>query len=453
MFNNLPLHQDLLKSLDKIGIDKPTPVQQQAIPLALEHKDLLVSAETGSGKTIAFLLPIMQRLIDSPDTRSGTRALILVPTRELARQILNQCLVLGSYTQLKFGLIIGGERFRKQASMLKNNPEILIATPGRLLEHLERNTPYFDDLEVLILDEADRMLDMGFSEDVLQITSQCNADRQTMLFSATLSHQGLKSIATKVLNDPHVLSLNNIKDKHEHIQQQFILADDNQHKVQIINWLLNYEALDKTLVFTNTRIEAENVGDALKRAEHRTGVLHGEMDQTHRNLVIQRLRDDKIHVLVATDVAARGLDIKGVDMVINFDMARNGKDYVHRIGRTGRAGEQGLAISLISHNEWNQKAGIERYLRQKMEQRTIDELQGNYQGPKKIKASGKAAGSKRKKTKNKSVKKQKSSARNHKPGSKQPKSKPQTSTSQNQSETNSTKKPGQWSRLRKNTPG
>ncbi len=448
MFTNLPLHQDLQKALDKIGINKPTPVQEQAIPLALEHKDLLVSAETGSGKTIAFLLPTMQRLIDTPDTRSGTRTLILVPTRELARQILNQCLALGSYTQLRFGLIIGGERFRKQASMLKNNPEIIIATPGRLLEHLERNTPYFNDLEILILDEADRMLDMGFSDDVLQITSQCNAERQTMLFSATLSHQGLKSVASKVLNDPHVLSLNNVKDKHDHIQQQFVLADDNQHKVQIINWLLNYEALDKTLVFTNTRVEAENVGDALRRAEHRTGVLHGEMDQAHRNQVIQRLRDDKIHVLVATDVAARGLDIKGIDMVINFDMARNGKDYVHRIGRTGRAGEQGLAISLISHNEWNQKAGIERYLRQKMEQRTIEELQGQYQGPKKVKASGKAVGSKRKKTNNKSVKKQKRSACNQKATSKQSKPTPQSSTHQNNSDAATTKKPSQWSRVR-----
>jgi superfamily II DNA/RNA helicase len=449
VFTNLPIHQNLLKALDKMGINKPTPVQEQAIPPALEGEDLLVSAETGSGKTIAFLLPTMQRLLDTPDAQSGTRALILVPTRELARQILNQCLALGSYTQLKFGLIIGGERFRKQASLLRNNPEILIATPGRMLEHLQRNTPYFNDLEVLILDEADRMLDMGFSEDVLQITSECNAERQTMLFSATLSHQGLKSVASKILKDPHVLSLNNVKDKHDHIQQQFILADDNHHKIQIVNWLLNYESLDKTLVFTNTRIEAENVGDALKRAEHRTGILHGEMDQNHRNLVIQRLRDGKNQVLVATDVAARGLDIKGIDMVINFDMARNGKDYVHRIGRTGRAGEQGLAISLISHNEWNQKAGIERYLRQKMDKRTIEEMQGQYQGPKKVKASGKAAGSKRKKTKNKLAKKQNSVARKQKSASKQAKPTSQSSTDQTNAET-TTKKPGQWSRLRKN---
>jgi superfamily II DNA/RNA helicase len=390
--------------------------------------------------------------LDTPDTRSGTRALILVPTRELARQILNQCLALGSYTQLRFGLIIGGERFRKQASMLRNNPEILIATPGRMIEHLQRDTAYFDDLEVLILDEADRMLDMGFSEDVLEITSHCNADRQTMLFSATLSHQGLKSIASTVLKDPHVLSLNNVKDKHDHIQQQFILADDNQHKVQLINWLLNYETLDKTLIFTNTRVEADNVGDALRRAEHRTGVLHGEMDQSHRNLVIQRFRDNKIHVLVATDVAARGLDIKGVDTVINFDMARNGKDYVHRIGRTGRAGEQGLAISLISHNEWNLKAGIERFLRQKMDRRTIEDLQGQYRGPKKVKASGKAAGSKRKKTKNKSVKKQKAPARHQKASNAQPKLTPtlQSNTDQSTSNSTTTRKPGQWSRLRKN---
>ena len=392
-----PINERLLKALEKLGFDQPTPVQEQSLPMALAGKDLLVSAETGSGKTVAFILPLLQRLLATDAPNSGTRALVLVPTRELARQVLKNCEALASFTYLKAGLIIGRENFQTQKALFRKNPEILIATPGRLVEHLEQNTPDFKDLEVLVLDEADRMLDMGFGEDVLKITKACNQERQTLLYSATLNQKGLRPMIEQVLRAPEKLLLNNVREQHKAIRQQVILADDNAHKEQLLLSLLTSEHFDKALIFTNTRAKADTLGEMLFRSEVRSGVLHGEMEQEHRNRVVERLRTGHINALVASDVAARGLDIKGVDLVINFDMARSGDDYLHRIGRTGRAGETGLAISLISDPEWNLMASIERYLNQKFERRLVEGLAGHYKGPKKLKASGKAAGTKKKK--------------------------------------------------------
>ncbi|NOX27248.1 MAG: DEAD/DEAH box helicase [Gammaproteobacteria bacterium] len=401
MFCDVTLDEDLTKALAKLNIDQPTPVQAKTIPYAMEKTDLLVSAATGSGKTVAFLLPTMQQLLQDTDAQTGTRALILVPTRELAQQIYNQCVALGSYTQLTFGLVIGGESFSRQKSMFRKNPEIVIATPGRLIAHLENNTPFFDDLEVLILDEADRMLDMGFSDDVLAIAARCNTERQTLMFSATLDHTGIDSVASQLLNDSVVLTLDTVRDKHAQIRQQIVTSDDDAHKIKQTIWLLKEEKPQKALIFVNKKTQADSLAGHLRHADLYTAYLHGDMDQHQRAHVMKRFHDGEIHVLVATDVAARGLDVKGIDLVINFDMARNGKDYVHRIGRTGRAGEEGLAISLINHNEWNVMNGIERYLKQTFERRRIKELKGTYTGPKKTKASGKAVGAKKKKTKDK----------------------------------------------------
>ncbi|MEZ5525014.1 MAG: DEAD/DEAH box helicase [Pseudomonadales bacterium] len=392
-----PLQERLLKALEKLGFETPTPVQAQSIPPALAGKDLLVNAETGSGKTAAFLLPLLNKLLASDAPNTGTRALILVPTRELARQVLKQCEALASFTPLKTGLIIGRENFQIQKALFRKNPEILVATPGRLMEHLDQNTPDFNDLEVLVLDEADRMLDMGFGEDVLKIATACNPQRQTLLYSATLTGKGLKPMIDKVLREPEELLLNTARDANQAIRQQVILADDNGHKQKLLLALLLEENYDKALIFTNTRAKADSLGELLFKSEVRSGVLHGEMEQEHRNRVVERLRTGHIKALVASDVAARGLDIKGIDLVINFDMARNGDDYLHRIGRTGRAGETGLAISLISDPEWNLMASIERYLGQRFERRLVESLKGHYKGPKKLKASGKAAGTKKKK--------------------------------------------------------
>jgi ATP-dependent RNA helicase SrmB len=398
VFSDLSLHERLLKTLDEKEFQQPTPVQQQVIPPALAGKDLLVSAETGSGKTLSFLLPMLDKFLRQPAPNTATRALILAPTRELARQVFKQFQQFMKSTRLQVGLIMGGETFKYQRAMLRKNPEIIIATPGRLLEHFEHGNPDFSNLEILVLDEADRMLDMGFSEEVLAIVAACNPDRQTLLFSATLKHRKLSAITDNLVKSPENIILSTARDQHSSIHQQIITAEDVKHKSELTSWLLQNESFDKALVFCNKKIQADSLGAFLRYKKHRVGVLHGDMDQDQRKHVLQQLRSGTISILVASDVAARGLDVSGIDLVINFDMARNGSDHVHRIGRTGRAGAKGLAISLISANEWNLMSSIEHYLGLRFEHRTIEELKGSYQGPRKLKKSGKAAGERKRKT-------------------------------------------------------
>jgi ATP-dependent RNA helicase SrmB len=394
LFSDFPLAQPLLQAVEKLGFHEPTPVQEQAIPLALTHKDLLVSAKTGSGKTAAFLLPTLQQLLNLRSTRFGTRALILAPTRELARQTFSQCQQLSEFTDLTIGLITGGEDFKHQQGLIRRNTDIIIATPGRLLELMGQAGHDFTHLEVLILDEADRMLDMGFSDEVLSIVEHCNKQRQTLLFSATLTHFGVIRIADKILTNHKVIALNTLQDQHTQITQQIILADDNEHKQKLLAWLLLNDDYDKAIVFTNSRLQAAALENPLRNQGLRVAVLHGEMDQRDRKRTLHLFREGVINVIVATDLAARGLDVKGINLVINFDVPRNGIDYIHRIGRTGRVEELGTTISLVKHTEWNLMSSIERFLKQDITRRTIKELAGKYQGPKKIKASGKAVGSK-----------------------------------------------------------
>lgn len=397
MFDQLSLNDRLIKALDTLGFNTPTDVQQAALPPALEGQDLIVSAETGSGKTAAFLLPILHHCIEQPAPRSGTRALILSPTRELAEQIATSCERLAAFSRVQVLAVCGGENYRNQAAKIRKNPEIIVGTPGRIKEHLEQRTLDFDDLEFLVLDEADRMLDMGFRDEVLFITDHCRPERQSMLFSATLGHGGMGALFERVLRDPKTLLLSSAQTELSHIRQQVILADDARLKQRQTEWLLRHETFDKALVFTNTRVQAEALNADLRRQGLRTGVLHGELEQAERTRVLNLLRQGKINILVATDVAARGLDIEGIDLVLSFDLARSGDEHVHRVGRTGRGGREGLAICLIAPNEWNLKAAIERYLQLKFEPRTLKGLEGSYRGPKKVKSSGKAAGSRKKK--------------------------------------------------------
>jgi len=399
VFNQYPLSDRLLKALDQLSITTPTEVQASTLPPALEGKDLLVAAETGSGKTLAFLVPVLQRCIDQSKPSAGTRGLILAPTRELAEQVATMCEALAAFTQIKVQTVCGGENWSNQTARLRKNPEILVGTPGRIKEHLERNTLDFDDLEYLVLDEADRMLDMGFRDEVSFITDRCNAERQTLLLSATLSNANIGSLIRKVLREPVKLQLSTAQDAVESITQQIILADNPGHKERLLNYLLNNETYAKAVVFCNTRAYAEQLADKLNRTELRTGLLHGELEQPERNRIMKLLREGKINILIATDVASRGLDIEGIDLVINFDMARKGDEHVHRIGRTGRQGKAGLAICLIQQNEWNLMASIQRYLKIKFEQRTLPGLTGHYKGPEKLKSNGKSVGKKRSKSK------------------------------------------------------
>jgi superfamily II DNA/RNA helicase len=408
VFSSLPLHERLLKAVASIGLLEPTPVQAAAIPLALAGKDLRVIARTGSGKTAAFLLPMLHQLIRDSKPLTATRALILLPTRELAQQTQQQLVLFSQFTFIKGALITGGEDFKKQAAAIRKNPDILIGTPGRLLEHQRAGNLDFTQLEILVLDEADRMLDMGFSEDVLALADSCNTDRQTLLFSATSGGNALYEIVNHIMREPQLLRLNDVSELNPGTRQQIVTADNTAHKEKILQWLLANEPYDKTLVFTNTREQADRLGGVLTaantaRAEaglpaFRVFVLHGDKDQKIRKQAISRLNQGHIDILIATDVAARGLDIEGMDLVINFDMPRSGDQYVHRIGRTGRAGKDGLAISLILDYEWNLMSSIERYLKQDFEHRFIKAVRGNYNGPKNLKSSGKAAGPKKKKS-------------------------------------------------------
>ncbi|NRP16436.1 MULTISPECIES: DEAD/DEAH box helicase [unclassified Marinobacterium] len=397
MFSELDISDRILKAIDQMGITQPTPVQQESIPVALEGKDLLVGAETGSGKTLAFVVPLLQKLLDTPKPRSGTRGLILTPTRELAEQVENMCAELAAFTQIQVQSVCGGENWSNQVARLRKNPEILVGTPGRLKEHLERNTLDFDDLEYLVLDEADRMLDMGFKDEMSFIIDACPTERQTLLLSATLNHSKLQSLINVGLKKPVRLQLATAQDAVETITQQMILADHPGHKEKILLWLLDNEEHEKGIIFCNTRAFAEQLGTKLQREGRRIGILHGEMEQPERKRILQLFRDGRINHLIATDVAARGLDIEGVDLVINFDMARKGDEYVHRIGRSGRQGRKGLAINLIMSNEWNLSATIQRYLKVTFEMRSIAGLKGHYKGPEKVRKNGRAAGTKKRK--------------------------------------------------------
>jgi len=401
VFSQFALHERLLKAVAELKFVEPTPVQAAAIPPALQGRDLRVTAQTGSGKTAAFVLPLLNRLVDLSGPRVEIRALILLPTRELAQQTLKQVQLFSQFTYIKSGLVTGGEDFKEQAAMLRKVPDVLIGTPGRLLEQLNAGNLDLSHVQVLILDEADRMLDMGFAEDMERLCKECENREQTLLFSATTGGAALRDIIGKVLKDPEHLMLNSVSQLAEGTRQQIITADHDQHKEQIAQWLLANETFDKAIIFTNTRAMADRIYGHLVAKDVKAFVLHGEKDQKDRKLAIERFKQGSSKVLVATDVAARGLDIDGLDLVINFDMPRSGDEYVHRVGRTGRAGGEGLAISLITHNDWNLMSSIERYLKQQFERRVIKEVKGTYNGPKKVKASGKAAGSKKKKVEKK----------------------------------------------------
>lgn len=408
--HDLPLHQCLFKALDKLGFKRATAVQARAIPHALAGEDLLVSAQTGSGKTAAFLLPILQRLLTHDVGDTGTRALILLPTRELALQTQKHFGQLAAFTYLKSGLIIGGEAFKHQVATLRKNPEVIIATPGRLVDHIEKGTTDFNDLELLVIDEADRMLDMGFALAMHTITVSCNKQRQNLLFSATLNHKGLEDIKAS-FKKPQTIEVGSARQQHSQITQQIMLADNVKHKEKLVLALIEQQQPSKVFVFCNKRVQCEKLSNVLRYHKLKSAYIHGEIAQNDRKQILNSFRQGSTQILVATDLAARGLDIDDVDLVINFTIAQSGDDHVHRVGRTGRAGKTGLAVSLVSESEWNQMSSIERYLKIRFELRVISGLKADYSGPKKVKKSGKAVGPKKKKA---AAKPAKSKASNNK---------------------------------------
>ncbi|WP_426171286.1 DEAD/DEAH box helicase [Pseudoduganella sp. R-34] len=386
-FEALGLHASILSALTEAGYTAPTAVQQQAVPAAIEGKDLLVSSQTGSGKTAAFMLPSLHRLASAPFTGAGKtpaqeaqsarargerprfrpaqpKMLVLTPTRELALQVTtNTTKYCANLRHIKSVAILGGMPYPKQMQLLAKNPEILVATPGRLIDHMEQGKIDFSQLQVLVLDEADRMLDMGFIEDIEKIVAATPDSRQTMLFSATLDGV-VGNMARRITKDPLVIQINTATTKHENIAQRVHFVDDLSHKNRLLDHLLRDETMDQAVVFTATKRDADTIADRLNIAGFSAAALHGDMHQGARNRTLDGLRRGNVKVLVATDVAARGIDVPNITHVFNYDLPKFPEDYVHRIGRTGRAGRNGIAVSLVNHAENMLVRRIERLTRQ-----------------------------------------------------------------------------------------
>jgi ATP-dependent RNA helicase RhlE len=350
LFEQLGLTAPLIKALQKEEYVTPTPIQAQAIPHALKGKDILGLAQTGTGKTAAFALPILQ-LLDGEQRRGykHTRALILTPTRELAVQISESFQTYGQFTNIKQEVIFGGVSQHAQTIALRNGVDVLIATPGRLLDLMNQGYVHLDHLEIFVLDEADRMLDMGFIHDVKKVIKALPAQKQTMLFSATMPPQIVKLVAS-LLHAPVKIEVAPVSSTAERIEQ-FVYFIPKQKKQSLLIHLLGEKNIERTLVFTRTKHGADKIAKELKKASIRADAIHGNKSQSARQNALNNFKLGKLKVLVATDIAARGIDVDALEHVINFDLPDVAETYVHRIGRTGRAGANGIAISFCDGRE------------------------------------------------------------------------------------------------------
>lgn len=375
-FETLGLHPKILKAVSAAGYDKPTDIQLKAIPKIVRGFDLRASAQTGTGKTAAFLLPALHRLVTpSKQSGKGPRVLILVPTRELAMQIMQQAEKYSRFLQKQKAVcIVGGVPYLKQLRALARPCDILIATPGRLIDFIEQKKISFSRLEMLVLDEADRMLDMGFQKPVEKIVGETPKERQTLLFSATLQGSVVK-LSKKLLTKPMEISVHGEKAKHENIKQTIHYVNDLNHKNRLLDHILAQDGVLNTIVFTSTKRHADQLVKELRVKGHMTGALHGDMNQRQRTRTIAQLKNGKISVLVATDVAARGIDVQSISHVINFDLPNNAEDYVHRIGRTGRAGAQGSAFSFVGNRDNHMIKQIKDFTGQPLEAEVIQGLE------------------------------------------------------------------------------
>ncbi|WP_407935286.1 DEAD/DEAH box helicase [Alkalimonas mucilaginosa] len=400
-FADLALDPRLLRSMQHLGFTQPTEIQQEAIPAVLTGKDLLVSSRTGSGKTLAYLLPMMQRLLRSkPLSRQDARALILAPTRELAKQVYGQLRLLIANTPIQAVLLLGGENFNDQEKQLKRQPQIIVATPGRFCDHLAHRSIFLQGLELLILDEADRMLDLGFANELLTIHKAASHRlRQTLLFSATLDHIDVNELALALLRKPHRITTDDAHQQHADIKQDFYLCDNLSHKEALLSHLLQHAAeLRQVIIFTATRADTERLPDWCARLGYQAIGLSGKLSQAKRNSVMQDFAKGKYQILITTDVASRGLDLLQVSHVVNFDLPKFAEEYVHRVGRTGRAGMQGQAISLVGPKDWQSLQLLEAFFRQPVQFSVIDSLPARFTGQPQVSATKQAKQSKTKKS-------------------------------------------------------
>lgn len=384
-FESLELDDELCAATKAMGYSSPTSIQSLVIPDAMEGKDILASAPTGTGKTAAYLLPICQFLLDYPKRQLySARALILVPTRELAYQVAEQAELITKFTDLQVGVITGGINYGSDKETLESRVDILVATPGRLLEHIENE--HFDcrDIESLVLDEADRMLDMGFATVVNTIASEAKWRKQSMLFSATLEGRGVRQFSQEILRNPCIHEATPSRKEKAKILQWYHLCDDRPHKDALLEYHLR-NSVDSCIVFVKTRERLHLLKDQLFAKGFDISYLQGEMPQDKRLAALANFKEGKVKILIATDVAARGIDVPKVSHVINYDMPRGADVYVHRIGRTGRAGEKGTAISLVEAHDYVWVGKVERYIQERFKPRVIDELKPRHKAPSLVK--------------------------------------------------------------------
>ncbi|MDD2950252.1 MAG: DEAD/DEAH box helicase [Sulfuricurvum sp.] len=371
-FTDLNLHASLLKAITDQGYTTPTPVQAQAIPFILEGRDMLAGAQTGTGKTAGFTLPLLQILTEKtiPKSNRKIRALILTPTRELAAQVAESVKIYGKYLPLKSAVIFGGVGINPQITMLRNGIDILIATPGRLLDHIGQGTVDLSGVEVFVLDEADRMLDMGFIRDIRRVITILPKNRQNLMFSATYSDE-IKTLANTLLRNPAEVEVARRNTSSELVKQSVILVDCKR-KSALLGELIGKHKWEQVLVFTRTKHGANKLTEYFQKIGITAAAIHGNKSQAARTKALDDFKRSSVRVLVATDIAARGIDIDALPHVVNFELPNIAEDYVHRIGRTGRAGCEGEAISLVCIDEADYLKGIEKLINKKLDSRIIE---------------------------------------------------------------------------------
>jgi ATP-dependent RNA helicase RhlE len=374
-FSELNLAEPLARAVAEMGYTAMTPIQAQAIPVVLQGRDVMGAAQTGTGKTAAFSLPLLQRLLRHANTstspaRHPVRALVLLPTRELADQVAQQIKLYAKYTPLRCAVVFGGMDMKPQVEELRKGVEILVATPGRLLDHIEAKTAVLNQVEYVVLDEADRMLDIGFLPDLQRILSYLPKQRTTLLFSATFSPE-IKRLAASYLQDPVVIEVARANTTASTVEQRFFRVEE-EDKRQALKQLLREHQVTQAFVFVNSKLGCARLARALERDGLRVAALHGDKSQDERLKALDAFKQGQVDLLVCTDVAARGLDIKDVPAVFNVDIPFNAEDYVHRIGRTGRAGASGLAVSFVSGRDARSLAEIEKLIGRKVEVEPLD---------------------------------------------------------------------------------
>ncbi|MCK9200900.1 MAG: DEAD/DEAH box helicase [Gallionella sp.] len=376
-FADLKLAPEILRALTESGYTSPTPIQEQAIPLVLEGHDLMAGAQTGTGKTAAFALPMLQKLLphassSTSPARHPVRALILVPTRELAIQVEESVKAYAKHTKLRSLVVFGGVDIKTQTPHLKNGVEILVATPGRLLDHIEQKTVQLNTVQMLVLDEADRMLDMGFMPALKRILALLPRQRQSLMFSATFSDE-IKKLSEDFLIYPTLIEVARSNASAENIAQKvYLVAHEDKHA--LLAQLLRGDDAKQVIVFTKTKLTASRLAKQLQREGVAADAIHGDKTQSERIQALNAFKQGSVTVLIATDVAARGLDIDSLPMVINYEIPHAAEDYVHRIGRTGRAGASGTAISLVSPDEERYLQDIEKLINKEIQREALPAL-------------------------------------------------------------------------------